>query len=167
MNLQIELYVDMDGVLADFDVGVKNLTGKLIRQQSKKAMWEAIKADHEGEATFFRNLPPMKCALEMFESLRRYNPKILTSTGHIHPEGTAGQKRGWIAEHIGDDIEVITVRKSDMKAQWVTGALSVLIDDRSKSIDPWNEAGGTGILHVHPSTTLNQIMEIVQSNDAL
>ena len=43
---------------------------------------------------------------------------------------------------------------------------SILIDDKSSTIDSWNNAGGIGILHTpkNSSKSINQLMEILSKN---
>jgi hypothetical protein len=57
----------------------------------------------------------------------------------------------------------------NQKTQFVAPALSrglipVLIDDWTTNIDPWNQAGGIGILHVSASSSIQKLQEVLQSN---
>jgi hypothetical protein len=36
----------------------------------------------------------------------------------------------------------------------------ILIDDREKSIQPWREAGGIGILHTSAADTISQLQKL-------
>jgi hypothetical protein len=40
--------------------------------------------------------------------------------------------------------------------------MSILVDDRNKSIDPWVEAGGIGVLHKSVPDTIGQLRELIQ-----
>ena len=67
-------YVDMDGVLADFDRGLRELCGieplsvnEARSPEYEDAMWAAIRAVPH----FYLSLEPMPGALEMFEQLSR------------------------------------------------------------------------------------------------
>ncbi len=155
----IQVFVDLDGVMADFDAGVVRITGKLPHEQeSGNAMWNAINSAED----FFQNLPVMENAMHMWNFLLKYNPIVLTATGHKYPEDVDRQKRAWVKKHLGSDIEVITVQRSREKQQYAHER-AILIDDRSKSIDPWLAAGGNGILHVNVIQTLTQFPKMMDN----
>lgn len=46
------------------------------------------------------------------------------------------------------------------KQLFCTGAGSILIDDREKTIREWREAGGTGILHVSAEKTRTELKRL-------
>lgn len=133
------LYLDLDGVLADFDRGIKDLTGKWPWQLHPGKLWaSAARADG-----FFENLEFTEDALALWEHCKPYAPVILT--GLPRGKWAEAQKRAWVARMLGEEVEVITCMSKD-KPDW-SGAGCVLVDDREKTLDPWNEAGGTFILH--------------------
>ena len=85
MKMTVEkIYFDMDGVLADFDRGVRELCGMEALDQGTRSpaqddiMWEAIrKIDH-----FYDKLELMPGAKEMFDTLReKYGDKVEILTG--------------------------------------------------------------------------------------
>ena len=45
------------------------------------------------------------------------------------------------------------------KAQYASPN-AILIDDRSKAIDPWVDMGGIGILHTNTNNTIEQLKQI-------
>ena len=57
------------------------------------------------------------------------------------------------------DVVVNLVRKSNDKAAYAAPN-HILIDDRSKSIQPWVAAGGIGILHTNAANTIRQLKEV-------
>lgn len=74
----MQLYLDCDGVLADFDRGAGELLGMPPRAYERKygiaAFWRAI-ARH---GDFYATLPLMPDAIELFEAVRHLVPVILT-----------------------------------------------------------------------------------------
>lgn len=93
-------------------------------------------------------------AIDLWEHVKDYDVSFLTS---VKPEKFREQKRCWVQEHFGD-VQVDYVYTSKLKANWATPT-SVLIDDRMKSIEPWIEAGGIGILHTSAEDTIAQLLE--------
>ena len=89
--------------------------------------------------------------------------KILTACGYT-PKDAKEQKTAWFAEHY-PQIECIVVAKSPDKAAYAH-PYAILIDDRSKSIDPWVAKGGIGILHTSAEDTIAQLRAIVESVQA-
>jgi 5'(3')-deoxyribonucleotidase len=165
MAIKLDIAVDMDGVLSDFDSYVRHLSGEYPDQLEYKDMWNIITKAAHGDG-FFNKLDPMPGALELWDYLKEnHNPFILSSTGTGFPELGATQKREWIDHHLGEDTIAYFVTKSSLKANYIDSnhafGVSILIDDRSKSIDPWQNAGGVGILHNSPTETLIKLKKIV------
>lgn len=162
-----KIYLDMDGVLADFEKGVEELCGmKALSQNGKRdlrqddLMWSAIReTDH-----FYNRLDLMPGAKELFDLIRsRYGDRCEILTGIPREERgivTAGQdKRAWTRRMLSDQVKVNTVTRKE-KVLFCSGAGSVLIDDREKSIREWRNLGGTGILHVSAEQTLRELREM-------
>jgi hypothetical protein len=151
-----QLYLDLDGVFADFDAGVKLLSGRYPKEfKSSNQMWKCVKKDMEAGNKFFGNLPKMKEADILWEHVKSYNPIFLTATGHTFPGEVAIQKKEWIRKYYGP-IQVITVEDGKEKAAYASPT-AILIDDRMKAIGPWRDAGGIGILHTDVGTTIREL----------
>jgi hypothetical protein len=70
------LFCDLDGVLVDFDAGVRKIFGKPAQQVPPNRLWPAIhKSKH-----FFRDLPWMTDGEELWDALQKspYSVNILT-----------------------------------------------------------------------------------------
>ena len=149
MNIT-KLYFDMDGVLADFDRGVRELLGFEPKLQgvfdpaADDRLFAAIQRCHN----FYAKLEPIPGMLDYFRELNEiYDCEILT--GIPKPERgiveASDNKKGWIQKYLGDEVVVHTVLRRD-KPLFAKDKTYVLIDDFSKNIRQWERAGGTGIL---------------------
>ncbi len=158
-----KIYFDMDGVLADFNRGVRELCGMEAPDQEKpdpekdNLMWERIrKTDH-----FYDRLELMPGAKEMFDTVYgTYGERCEILTG-IPKENkgilTAEQdKRAWMKRVLSEDV-VVNVCYRKEKIRKCTGPDAVLIDDLEKNIREWKEKGGTGILHRSAEETLAEL----------
>ena len=166
-DMQIEkIYFDMDGVLADFDRGIKELCGLEPLDQANKSpkdddiMWEKVKE----VGHFYDKLELMPGALEMFATLYgKYGDKCEILSGIPKPRRgitTSGEdKTAWAHRLLSEKLKVNIVFREEKK-NYVTGPGCILIDDLEKNIREWNEAGGTGILFTSAEDVLAQIVDM-------
>lgn len=146
---KITLYLDMDGVLSNFE-------------KAYRAMWNEFKFDRERfkeavmERRIFSHLELMPNAEKFLAKIReiesgygsQLNIEMLTSVGtHRTEMGNAGreQKIGWLNSH-GIIYKPNFVCSKPEKALYA-GPHKVLVDDSIGCIDPFNAAGGVGLLH--------------------
>lgn len=160
---RFELFVDSDGVIADFDGYVKTHFGKPVSAFEKGTFWAALTHRDTHVEKFFRSLPKMPDADVLVEYLRAQpvkSVKVLTACGYT-PKDAKEQKVAWYDEHY-PGLECIVVSKSPDKAEYAH-PYAILIDDRAKSIDPWVAKGGIGILHTSAEDTIAQLVAIFES----
>ena len=162
---QYEIFVDMDGVVADFEQGVSAVMGERLDQERydrdskyRNKMWKWVKDHSKQGGKLWEDLPMMADAMTLWNYVKKYNPQILTAQGNP-AYGAEPQKRKWIAKHFGPNVNVIVTQKSSEKAQHAAPH-RILIDDRDKSIGPWTAAGGIGILHTSAADTIKQLKEL-------
>ncbi len=161
---EYKLFLDLDGVMADFIKGVQKLIPNYTEDQYEndpqyqKKMWAAINEYSNSGGELWGDLDLMPDAMVLWDYLSKYgNLEILTATGD--PKyGAGAQKRKWVPKHLGG-VKINLVRKSKEKAQYAKPN-HILIDDMSKSIDPWVQAGGIGILHTSAADTINKLKEL-------
>lgn len=143
---RLQVYLDLDGVFADFDTRVKHLTGKHPGQLSRDQLWKAVNADKR----FFAELELIEGCMLLWEATRDLEPVFLTGapTSRVFQE----QKREWVARIFGPEFMVHVVPKK--LKQDFSGPHKVLIDDTPQNIEQWIARGGHGILHTgdHAST---------------
>ncbi len=163
-----KIYFDMDGVLADFERGVKEICGLTPPSQNAKhhkpgeddEMWKAIKACPH----FYDYLELMPGAKEMFDAVyEKYGDKCEILTGIPKPRreivNAADDKKIWTKRLLSDDVIVNIVFREE-KPQYCTGEGCILIDDVERNIKEWNEMGGTGIVNVSSEDTMNRLKEL-------
>jgi hypothetical protein len=147
-----QIYLDCDGVLADFDRGAEQILGLAPGAFEKRhglgQFWKRL-ATADG---FFENLEPMADAFELYEAVRDRNPIILTGL----PRGNWAepQKRRWAERHF-PGVEVITTSAALKREHCHPG--DVLVDDRDKYRPLWESAGG---VFIHHKTARNSIAEL-------
>ena len=163
-----KIYFDMDGVLADFERGVKEICGLTPPSQNAKhhkpgeddEMWEKIKqATH-----FYDYLEMMPGAKEMFDAVySKYGDRCEILTGIPKPRReityAAEDKVKWVRRLLSEDIKVNIVFREE-KSQYCTGEGCILIDDMERNIRDWKALGGTGIVNVSAEETMNRLREL-------
>lgn len=161
-----QLFLDSDGVIADFNGRVKSFLGEDFSTDHPKykgKIWAGIQHYNDNVEPFFESLEKMIDADELMDFARSNfgNVFILTACGFT-PKDAADQKRRWFERRYGKELIVKVVSKSPDKAQFATSN-SILVDDRAKSIDPWVAAGGIGVLHTDAGSTIARLKELIIS----
>lgn len=147
------VFVDMDGVLADFDSGYEKHFGRRPHHDERDVKWEQIRQI----PFFFRRLEPMADAFALWQGVFAYKPVVLTGVPDSVPHA-ADEKREWIAEKFGADVQVICCR-SRLKFEYGRPD-DVLIDDRAKCGEPWTKMGGVWINHRSAADSLCQLQAL-------
>lgn len=136
------IYLDCDGVLADFDKGAAAILG-LAPDAFQKAhgageFWKRLARAPE----FFASLDPLPDAMELYEAVRHRRPVILTGL----PRGNwaAAQKRRWAERHF-PGVPIITTMAALKREHCLPG--DALVDDRDQHRHLWEAEGGVFIHH--------------------
>jgi 5'(3')-deoxyribonucleotidase len=157
----MKVFIDMDGVLCDFigaalavhglpdpyadpanlgDFGLHGLLGL-----DEGEFWRPL--DNPG---FWQNLYPTREARGVLKAVKdagiaREDMYLLTAPSKA--DSSYVGKRAWVRRHVAGLLGnfIPTKHKALMAAPG-----RVLIDDRDKNVDEWEEAGGTGILFPRP-----------------
>jgi hypothetical protein len=149
-----QLYLDCDGVLADFDKGATALLGLPPSAYEKRhgpgRFWQKLARAPD----FYFGLPLMADAMELFEAVRHLDPIILTGL----PRGNwaADQKVRWAAKYF-PGTKIITTMARDKRDHAKAG--DVLVDDQLKHRHLWEEVGGIFIHHKNARESLAQLAE--------
>lgn len=197
----IRIFLDMDGVIADFDGSVNKypkvaelrqklnnllepypelkrlsndgLKKELVGQQTEthlivikkafKQLNESIfyLASQEG---FFTNLDKMNGADQLVDGVIKLMdgqlPNILTAPITSHPK-CEEEKKTWIKKHFSGKYNnfICTLKKDSV----VRSENDILIDDRTKYVEMFTNAGGTAILYKNASQALNDLERILKN----
>lgn len=143
------LYLDLDGVMADFDAHFPAVFGLDHRGMADDAMWTTINA----HPSYFRDMPPCPGALDFFQEIAHLDPIVLTACPRTNYPHVARQKREWVREHLSDRITVLPVLGGYNKPLFMHAPKDILIDDFAKNVNAWRDAGGVGILHQNFDST--------------
>ncbi|MBA3676594.1 MAG: hypothetical protein H0W74_04230 [Sphingosinicella sp.] len=150
-----QLYLDCDGVLADFEQGTIDILGMSparFQQIYKPGLfWKKLATSPD----FYANLPLMPDAMRLFDTVRHLHPIILTGL----PLGNwaAPQKERWAARHF-PGTRIITCMAVDKRKHAKKG--DVLVDDTLKHRHLWEEAGGVFIHHRNADESLEELGKI-------
>jgi len=158
------VYLDMDGVLADFFGGVEKLYGvshwkELTADKTKDLKKEVI--DRITGTDFFATLPKFPTADALIDMVKTFTGgtfSINTSPLRGDHENSGKYKKVWIANNIEAPAEIIvTGRKETYAKDKASGTPNILIDDRPVNIQKWQAAGGYGILYQANRDQLNKV----------
>lgn len=146
-----DLFLDLDGVLADFDGEVKRRWGARADDFDDDDLWARIAA----APGFFAELPPMPDALEIWAAVRELRPTILTGAPWSVPTAEA-DKVAWCARVLGADVPVIVCKAREKAKHCTPGA--VIVDDRPRYRALWEGAGGVWIHHVSAKRSIAELI---------
>lgn len=163
-NSKYTVYIDMDGVVSDFNGKVDQISdGRYGNDDNytKSKMWSDIKRWDKHVEPFFESLDKMPGAdaLVGFIKSNFENVKFLSAGGST-PRDNAEQKKRWVQKNY-PGTDVIVVGTSAQKAVYAN-PMSILVDDRDKSIDPWRRAGGFGVLHTSNAQTIKELHKVLK-----
>ena len=185
---KFSIYCDLDGVLADFDAGVKKINrGRGADDLSMGQLWGSISNANR----FFQNLPWMQDGKQLWSAIVSdgYTPDILTGVPFV--TGCREQKYAWCKRELkyafGQDQKVfnhVDYAASKKKHERVKGSKRtgdnvvnvitcwskkkycesregrVLIDDRAELGIEWVKAGGIFVHHTDTESTLRKMVEL-------
>lgn len=170
-----KLYLDMDGVLSDFDrslatLGVNNESHFI---HLPKDQWTPAQTDLDRrvrekmeDIDFWHDMAPMPDAYELWSYARTHDTYILTATPNITTirDEIAAAKRAWIQKHLDplfDPSRIIVCLRAEKK-EFACPA-SILVDDMKANCDDWMTHQGLAVHHTSAATSIKQISEIVHA----
>ena len=151
-DLKNKIYLDMDGVLCDFEKGIHDIDGKtnakdLFKQDAndKGLLWKHIAK--KGTYDFFSQLEWLEEGKKLWAFLKdKPNVEILSSIGNKNPDRkeTHQAKVDWLKWH-NINIPSNFSQSAREKQKWARRKGNILIDDYDNNIKQWNKAGGTSV----------------------
>jgi hypothetical protein len=162
------VYLDMDGVVADFFGGVEKLYGvshwkQLTSDKSKDLRQDVI--DRITGTNFFETLPKFPSADPLIAMIKKFTGgrfSILTSPLRGDHDNSAKWKKVWINQNIEQPDETIVTGRKEKYAT-SKGTANILVDDRPINIQKWQDKGGYGILYQANKNSLSTIEQALKN----
>lgn len=158
----MKIYVDMDGVLTNFDDAVKKIgAGAILDEEAsteeKDKAWKMVEAAGTG---FWSEMEWAPDGQKLWKLVSKINPNpvLLSSPGDI--TCAIRGKKEWIDKNMPGTAAFFEKVKSPYAER-----NAVLIDDTTKHVEAWKDAGGIGILHKNFEDTERQLLELLLKPD--
>jgi len=157
------IYVDMDGVLADFKTAAVKTTGMSINKwmniPSSKEKWTPIKL----KKNFWHTLPWMPGGKRLWSYVSKFDPHILSAyVEESYDPNCIPGKTEWLRRNAGmtNRQKINLVRRKEKKLFAKKGKPAILIDDYEKNVRDFQQSGGIGIHHTDTSKTIAQLKKL-------
>ena len=161
-----KIYLDMDGVVADFEQRFRDLSGmepkEFEAKYGKNAFWDFID-EGDNKIKFWVGIPPMEGASQLVNYVSKHDYVMLTAPS-IKKQSRLG-KALWIRNHVGKIFPtkptvIFKAAKEKHKVKPSLTEKDILIDDKASTIDNWNAAGGTGILYTSANQAISELKKL-------
>ena len=154
------LYLDMDGVLADFFSAFAKKFGK----EHWKMIQDKEKAIAQLQGTdFFNTLEAFDTASELVKFARSTGDwGICSSPLRGDRDNSAYWKRVWLTKKgFLPDIDklIFTGMKEKYAVDPIDGKPNILVDDKPSNIDRWVKKGGIGFLYQANENDLKELLK--------
>ena len=159
------IYLDMDGVVADFDKRFEDLSGMMPQEYVNKnglnAFWDLI--DEKHKVAFWRGIELMPGAEKLVRYVEQHPFEMLTAPS-VKKQSVIG-KSLWVKDKVGTLYSTkpkVTYRSAKQKHTVKPNLtkFDILIDDKASTIDRWNGAGGTAILYQSADQVINDLKKL-------
>ena len=159
------IYLDMDGVVANFDKRFKDLSGLIPQEYVDKyglsKFWDLIDKKHK--VAFWRGIEVMPGAEKLVNYVSKYPYEMLTAPS-VRKESVIG-KSLWVKDKVGTlypSQPKVTYRPAKLKHTVKPNLTKydILIDDKKSTIDNWNSAGGTAIFYVNADQVIGELKNL-------
>jgi len=158
------IYLDVDGVIADFEIGIRALGW--VGDMTSRDPESLEKFMAKNYTQIFRTAPPtnnMRFFQKMYKVENAHgfpkNMKLLTAMGSHYPKEhidvVKENKYWWLAQFGFEREDIIIVPQAADKLEYCQPG-DVLYDDKRWTIERWNQLGGHGFLvYYKPSWSCN------------
>jgi hypothetical protein len=156
-----KIYLDMDGVIADFDKRYKSRYKMLPREAEKNKEFDKFFTQFiaDGEFATLDLLPDAMKLINFLRSLDVPTEILSSSSSDKRDPEVRPQKLEWLKNNNIEFPAIIVPGKRHKKEY--SNKNTLLIDDTQVNIDQWCKEGGIGILHTNASTTINILRQYV------
>jgi 5'(3')-deoxyribonucleotidase len=165
------LYLDMDGVQADFFTAWANIHNKARykeigdKEEREKSISDLTNRGPEFIYKFFAELPPLNGGMALVQWIKKNNIPftILSAPLRGNYEASIEGKKDWLDKYNPGTSQSAIF--TGMKEKYASKQQpNILVDDHKKYIERWEQAGGIGILHRDNNTnhTIEQLAKIYE-----
>ena len=160
MGVGVTLYLDMDGVIADFFsllAKENNVTHWKSIKDKERALVEARNTDFFNRIDEFPSTPKL---IEFAKSIGDWG--ICSSPLRGDRDNSAYWKRIWLQRHgYMPEIEncIFTAKKHSYAINRLTGHPNILVDDKPDNIKRWQNAGGYGYRYQADEDNVNDLIK--------
>lgn len=161
-NTQYHIFLDLDGVFADFESRMSECTDHVPWSLTSSEMWAAINAYNNNVQPFFLTLDLMPDALRLWQfvvdNFENYSFLSAKGTGD---DDYAEQKAAWVAKNISSTVVVECVERGAEKFKHAA-AHTLLVDDMKRNTDNFVQAGGLAIVHTSVDDTIAKLQKLLE-----
>jgi beta-phosphoglucomutase-like phosphatase (HAD superfamily) len=150
-----KIYLDMDGVIADFDRRYKTRYKMLPREAEQHKEFDKFFTQFikDGEFATLDLMPDAMDLINFLKSLKVPTEILSSSASEKRDPDIRPQKLEWLKKNNIEFPAIIVPGKRHKKEY--SNKNTLLIDDTAVNIDQWRREGGIGILHTDAFTTIN------------
>jgi len=164
------LYVDLDGVLADFFTPFNKMAGVAKWNQADKQTLQKTLKQIAQTDDFWPNLGVLPDANRLLSGIQNIVGEFVVLSKALSGDPNAEkQKRAWVQANLSiqpvDTIIMSPTANKGIYAKQSDGTPNVLIDDFGVNIKNWMASGGTAIKHKdgRADATLEQLKDIYEN----
>lgn len=140
MSYERHLFLDCDGVFANFEKHYLDIFGHVHNSVSDPIMWSNI----NNYKNWWTTIPKYNHFDDFWNRVEKYSPTILTGCPKSNYAKSVIGKNIWISRHFGPHTKVITCMSKD-KPKYMKNAGDILVDDMDKNCNNWTDSGGLAI----------------------
>jgi 5'(3')-deoxyribonucleotidase len=151
-----DLYLDVDGVFADYEGEYRRLSGADPSEKGKQKAMRFKTMPH-----FYLNLPLLPDAMQLWAFVKHFNPAFLTASSNFQ-KTSKEDKETWLKHHfhVPEDRIIVVPYPKDKWKHCKKGA--ILVDDKLQNCTDWEHAGGIAIHHTSAHRTIDALKQILQ-----
>lgn len=161
-----QIYLDMDGVLADFFHEYAKLAGVPANKFGRHDYRSIPAGKHDPTldqmigTDFFGHLPKFSTTDALVHLVLKYVPHYHICSSPLRGDHANSEhwKRVWIQHNLNPQPKDIVI--TDTKERWAVnsdGSPNILIDDRGQNIERWRAQGGIGIKYQADEDSLDKV----------
>ena len=159
------LYLDMDGVQADFFGAWANSHNVKTYKEipdTEESINQLAASGEDKVYNFFRDLAPLAGGNQIVNWLKQHNIPYTVLSAPLrgkYADNSIQAKKDWLDEFNPETSQDAIFTQGKHKYAITNGKPNVLVDDYSKYLNAWQEAGGIAVKH-EDSNTAHTIHEL-------